>query len=222
MRQSRAHAAAGARLSFRAGLGTAEYDRQPLTDSSYPISPRTADSIVVITPEAFQQLLEPHLGKLYRLAYRLTGTVADAEDLLQDVLVKLYERRAELGAIGALGPWLARVLHNQFVDEARRYARKRLVSLGAAEAERAALEAKLASAGGGAPPTEDSVDIRGLPKALEQLSVEHRTVLLMHDAEGYKLEEIQLITGIALGTLKSRLHRARARLRELLARDGTF
>jgi RNA polymerase sigma-70 factor (ECF subfamily) len=57
---------------------------------------------------------------------------------------------------------------------------------------------------------------------LAQLSLEHRAVVLMHDSEGYKLDEIHKITGIPVGTLKSRLHRARARLREILTADGTF
>jgi RNA polymerase sigma factor (sigma-70 family) len=179
--------------------------------------PSTFAADTVTESNEFSALLQPHLARLYRLAYRLTGTAADAEDLLQDVLMKLYERRAELGSIEMLGPWLGRVLHNQFIDQARRYARRRLVSLGAAESERGAIEAALgaahdlAAAGG-----TESVDIRAVATAIEQLSVEHRTVLLMHDADDYKLIEIQQITGVPIGTLKSRLHRARSRLRELL------
>jgi RNA polymerase sigma factor (sigma-70 family) len=173
----------------------------------------------VTTPQAFAELVKPHLPSLYRLAYRLTGTVADAEDLLQDVLSRLYERRAELAAIEALGPWLKRVLHHRFVDGTRRHARRRLVSVGSAEAERAVLDATLAAA---PPDASPAFDVTRLQAALAQLSVEHRTVLLMHDAEGYKLLEIQEIIGVELGTLKSRLHRARARLRELLGDLGTF
>ena len=60
-----------------------------------------------------------------------------------------------------------------------------------------------------------------LDRALATLSDEHRLVVLLHDAEGYKLEEIHQITGAPLGTIKSRLPRDRARLRELLAADGT-
>ena len=60
-----------------------------------------------------------------------------------------------------------------------------------------------------------------LDRALSALSDEHRLVGLLHDSEGHKFIEIQEITGIPIGTLKSRLHRARARLREILARDGT-
>ncbi len=61
-----------------------------------------------------------------------------------------------------------------------------------------------------------------LDAALGQLSEEHRVVVLLHDTEGYKLKEIQDITGIPVGTIKSRLHRARARLREILSTDGTL
>jgi RNA polymerase sigma-70 factor (ECF subfamily) len=171
---------------------------------------------------SFEALVAPHLRLLYRLAYRLTGSAADAEDLLQDVLVKAYERRAELAAIEALKPWLARVLHNLFVDRARAYAKRRLVSIGAAESERVAVEAVVGFVPGPAAEAQKRVDISALEGALAKLSLEHRTVLLMHDAEGYLLHEIQTITGISLGTVKSRLHRARSRLRELLEADGTF
>jgi RNA polymerase sigma-70 factor (ECF subfamily) len=57
---------------------------------------------------------------------------------------------------------------------------------------------------------------------LSQLSDEHRIVVLLHDTEGYKLEEIQELIGVPVGTVKSRLHRARARLRDILTEDGTF
>jgi RNA polymerase sigma-70 factor (ECF subfamily) len=156
------------------------------------------------------------------LAFRLTGSVADAEDLLQDALVKLYERRAELAAIEALGPWLKRVLHNLFIDRARHYAKRRLVSIGSAESERVLIEVAVGFVAGPAAEAERRVDITTLEAAVARLSLEHRTVLLMHDAEGYQLHEIQEITGVTVGTLKSRLHRARSRLRELLEADGTF
>ncbi len=161
----------------------------------------------------FAQLVGPHLAQLYRLAYRLTGTVADAEDLLQDVLVRLYERRGELGSIDSLGVWTARVLYNRFVDQARRYARRRLESLDG----RADLEPMADAA-----PVGEELDMRLVRAAIDKLNAEQREVLLLHDAEGYKLMEIQGITGTPVGTLKSRLHRARARLRILLGANGTF
>jgi len=174
-------------------------------------------------PDNFAALLKPHLDRLYRLAYRLTGAVADAEDLVQEVLCKAYERNDELTSIADLGPWLGRVLYNRFIDDTRKLARKRLSvidpdQLGPGHIdcdgcpETRSVEAK----------ADAEVSIIRLKAALGALSIEHRTVVLMHDSEGYKLSEIQSITGLSLGTLKSRLHRARARLRELLGPEGTF
>jgi RNA polymerase sigma factor (sigma-70 family) len=165
----------------------------------------------VSEPPPFEALIKPHLHGLYRLAYRLTGSVADAEDLLQEVLLRLY-RRGGLHEIESLQVWLKRVLYNQFVDEARRYARRRLESI-----EDHALELESREAKDG--PEADAArafDRSALHKALAALPVEQRTVVLMHDSEGYKLLEIQEITGVELGTLKSRLHRGREHLRRLL------
>jgi len=180
--------------------------------------------------EAFSALLQPHFSRLYSLAYRLTGTRADAEDLVQDVLLKLYERRAELSAIRHLASWLGRVVYNQFIDYKRRYGRQPLTLVGTTTELDAALEAS-----GGASQRDDpsrlssrAQDHKALTLALDKLSEEHRLVLVMHDMEGYRLPELQQITGIAVGTLKSRLHRARARLKSLLQRhpaqliNGTF
>ena len=64
--------------------------------------------------------------------------------------------------------------------------------------------------------------LRRLDGALRQLSDEHRIIVLLHDTEGYKLTEIQELIGVPVGTVKSRLHRARAKLREILNEDGTF
>ncbi len=167
--------------------------------------------------EAFTAAIEPHFTRLYRLAYRLTGSKSDAEDLLQDVLTKLYQRRDELSSIRELAPWLGRVLYNQFVDSRRRYGRQGLRLVGND------LDTALAEPPAAAPESEPlhgaerSEQLSTLQAALSRLSEEHRVVLLMHDSEGYKLVEIQELTGTPIGTLKSRLHRARARLRTLLA-----
>jgi len=80
----------------------------------------------------FEDLLRPQVEYLYRLAWRFTGSVADAEDLVQDVLIKLFPRTQELLEIEKLRPWLARVLYNQFVDSVRRQARSPIVELATA------------------------------------------------------------------------------------------
>ncbi|MEM9403901.1 MAG: RNA polymerase sigma factor [Pseudomonadota bacterium] len=165
----------------------------------------------------FEQLLQPHMQRLFRFAYRLTHSRPEAEDLFQDVLTKLYVRLEDLSQLRDPGPWLNRVLYNHFIDNRRRYARRRLVDVD---------EGQLAGRSIDTLPGRDEPAYAGeldaLHKALEQLSDEHRMVVLLHDAEGYKLEEIQAITGKPLGTVKSRLHRARARLRDILGADGTI
>jgi len=170
---------------------------------------------------AFEKLVRPHFERLYRLAWRLTSQKAEAEDLFQELLIKAYGKLDDLVRIDAPGPWLARMMYNLFIDERRRYARRRVHTVN---------EGDLAGQGLADLPGTDSPDwnherrerIRALGTALSKLSEEHRLVVLLHDAEGYKLDEIQELTGLPIGTVKSRLHRARARLREILIENGTF
>jgi RNA polymerase sigma-70 factor (ECF subfamily) len=173
------------------------------------------------TNDTFERLVRPHFDRLYRLAWRLAGHKAEAEDLFQELLIKAYGKLDELVKIDEPGSWLCRVMYNLFIDERRRFARRRLQTVE---------EGQMAGDGlAGIPGVEDPVldrerweKIRALDAALSQLSDDHRVVVLLHDTEGYKLEEIHDITGIPVGTVKSRLHRARARLREILTRNGTF
>lgn len=112
-------------------------------------------------------------------------------------------------------------MYNLFIDERRRFARHRLHTIE---------EGEMAGDGiAGLPGTDDPVQdherlerMTQLDLALAKLSDEHRTIVLLHDTEGYKLTEIQELMGVPVGTIKSRLHRARARLRKILSEDGTF
>ena len=169
---------------------------------------------------SFDALLRPHLDRLYRFAYRLAGVKPEAEDLFQDVLVKAFARLDDLADVREPGAWLCRVMYNHFIDNRRRFARARLFSVEEGQLPGQSLE----SLPGDLDPVRDVErldNIMRLDRALAELSDEHRLVVLLHDSEGYKLEEIHEITGAPLGTIKSRLHRARARLREILAADGT-
>ena len=165
--------------------------------------------------------MRPHLERLYRLAWRLTGRKAEAEDLFQELLIRAYGKHDKLVNIDEPGSWLARVMYNLFIDERRRFARRRLHTVE---------ESELSGDGlAGLPGAEDPVQnvqrlqrLERLDAALSQLSDEHRAIVLLHDTESYKLSEIHELMNIPVGTVKSRLHRARARLREILGEDGTF
>jgi len=170
---------------------------------------------------AFERLVRPHFDRLYRLAWRLTGAKAEAEDLFQELLIKAFGKLDDLVEIDEPASWLCRVMYNLFIDEQRRFARRRLHTVEEGHLTGDGLE--------GMPGVEDPVRdnerrqlLQRLDNALTQLSDEHRIVVLLHDTEGYKLTEIQELTGAPVGTVKSRLHRARARLREILLADGTI
>lgn len=168
----------------------------------------------------FERLLRPHLEQLYRLAYRFTGNATDAEDLVQDLLIKIYPRREELKQVEKLRPWLARVMYNLFIDHKRRHSRSPVhlaVDNNSGDEDGGGPLDQIASESAG--PEEETarhIDLAHLQASLAQLSDDHRLVLMLHDIEGYTLEEMTAIVESPIGTLKSRLHRARARLRDIL------
>jgi RNA polymerase sigma factor (sigma-70 family) len=171
----------------------------------------------------FERLLRSHVPALYRSAYRWTGAVDRAEDLVQQLLLRLYPRLAELRELDQLRPWALRVMYRIFIDQLRRE-RSSPVQFGAEPAadddsQVGDEEAWLDPGPGPVELTEQEVTQERLLRAWERLGEEHRMVLSMHDIEDYTLPELAQIMDIPLGTLKSRLHRARARLRELLAAE---
>ncbi|KAF0190599.1 MAG: RNA polymerase sigma-70 factor ECF subfamily [Gammaproteobacteria bacterium] len=173
----------------------------------------------------FEALLRPHMARLFKLACRFTGNVPDAEDLIQDLLIKLYPRCVELEKLEQPAPWLARVMYRMWVDQRRRYHRSPVIFaedlVQFAQADAAVNHVGAVSADCPARLYEREYSRRRLQQALYDLSDDHRTVVLMHDVEGYSLNEIGDILDCAVGTVKSRLHRARACLRQGLD-DGTF
>lgn len=171
---------------------------------------------------SFEAALKPHLRPLYRVAYRLTGRREDAEDLVQDLLAKVYARRDELLEVNNLRPWLMRVMYRLFIDGARQRSRSplHLVATSPIGPDQDTPADPLGQLAGDDDPARDvEHDARtdALVLAISRLSTDHQRVVALHDVEGYTLEEIQVMLDCPIGTLKSRLHRARARLRDLLA-----
>lgn len=180
-------------------------------------TPETSDAV------EFAQLLREHIPALYRSAYRWTGAVDRAEDLVQQLLLRLYPRLAELRELDQIRPWALRVMYRIFVDQLRRE-RSSPVQFGADpvaddDGTATADEAWLDPGPGPQELSEHELTQERVLRAWEQLGEEHRLVLSLHDIEDYTLPELARIMDIPLGTLKSRLHRARARLRELLAAE---
>lgn len=172
----------------------------------------------------FDRLLRDHVPALYRHAYRWTGSVERSEDLVQELLTRLYPQLAQLRRIERLRPWTLRVMYRIFVDELRRERRSPIQYVGGSGlAGVSGDDESLAVADESEAPPEladRTILQERLAAAWANLQAEHRVVVSMHDVEGFSLEEVAEIVGVPLGTAKSRLHRARARLRQLLA-EGT-
>ncbi|KJS29808.1 MAG: hypothetical protein VR64_19090 [Desulfatitalea sp. BRH_c12] len=172
----------------------------------------------------FETLLCPQFSYLYRVAYRFTGNKAEAEDLIQELLIKLYSRRNELSKVSNLRPWLVRVLYRLFLDGERRQKRAtlRLIRCGSDPESEDLLDQIPSSE----PSPEQYIQRRNLAEhlqqALNQLSKDQRAVITLHDMEGYRLCELETLLEVPLGTLKSRLHRARASLRKKLEKNGNL
>ncbi|HEX5056230.1 MAG TPA: RNA polymerase sigma factor [Gammaproteobacteria bacterium] len=171
---------------------------------------------------AFENAVRPHIRPLYRLAVHYCGNHHEAEELLQELLYRLYSRQQEVLAVEKLRPWLARVLYNLFVDRFRReqlrpasFSEMGWEDEGAAENDLASLQTEELPERD----FEQRLTREHLESCLQRLPPPQRLLLVMHDVEEYTLQELEIILETPLGTLKSRLHRARERLRGILLEE---
>lgn len=146
---------------------------------------------------------------MYSVAFRLAGNHDDAEDVVQEALLRV-KRGLVRYQPGNLKGWLARIVTNVFLDHTRRRSRRPQTAL-PDDPERV-LE--------GAPAADEELSARDLPDhiqvALRDLPVDFRAVVVLSDVVGQSYEEISEALGIPVGTVRSRLHRGRSRLREVL------
>ena len=159
----------------------------------------------------WDEIVDQHTARVYRLAYRLTGNPHDAEDLTQEVFVRVF-RSLDTYTPGTFEGWLHRVTTNLFLDGARRKQRIRFDALSDERAAR--LRSSLPS------PDIAYADMHfedDVERALATLPPDFRAAVVLCDVEGLSYEEIAEILGAKLGTVRSRIHRGRAQLRAALA-----
>jgi RNA polymerase sigma factor (sigma-70 family) len=162
------------------------------------------------TPPSWEELVRDHSARVYRLAYRLTGNRPDAEDLTQDVFVRVF-RSLHRFQPGTFEGWLHRITTNLFLDGARRRQKIRFDGLADGSAER------LPSALPG--PSDQLADAdldHDVATALAALPPEFRAAVVLCDIEGLSYEEISAVLDVKIGTVRSRIHRGRAQLRAAL------
>lgn len=168
--------------------------------------------------DRFVSLVHPHLRCMYRMAYRWTLDRHEAEDLVQDVLVRLLPRLDELERVERLGPWLVKVLFRRYVDLYRRRRASPVEWDFPLDADE--LDGRPGGENGGEAFRRVEMQ-RALERALAELDDDWRDIVLLHDVEGYTAIEVAEILSIPVGTVKSRLSRAHQRLKKSLA-NGTL
>ncbi len=163
--------------------------------------------------KSFEALLQPHIKHLYQVAYRLCGNPYDSEDLIQDLLIKLYPQQQDMQKIEYLRAWMARVLYHLYLDTKRREQRSPLAWIDNDETK---LDSLVDNNLSPSELVESEFQQTWLLEALNSLNDNQRVLIILSDVEGYTLKEIAITLEIPIGTVKSRLSRARALLRDLL------
>jgi RNA polymerase sigma-70 factor, ECF subfamily len=180
----------------------------PLSDYALAASAAKGDMA------AFETLFERHNRRVYSLCLRMTQNTSEAEDLAQEVFIQLFRKIGSFRGESAFTTWLHRLTVNQVLM----HFRKRSVKLERTTEEG---DTPVQIVRGTENPNKMPVlDRISLEKALKQLPPGYRSVFVLHDIEGHEHDEIAKILGVAVGTSKSQLHKARMKLRRLLQSEN--
>ena len=174
--------------------------------------------------EAFDGLVGLYTPQIYNLALRITGSSEDAEDCVQDAFLRAFSRLHTFRGEAAFSTWLFRVAINVANDSAKRRTRRPLPASQLAAADPDGEGPDLETIAGGnaeqAPTPDEAAILRQrrdiVLAAVKSLPEHHRAVVLLYDFQGLSYDDIARITGTRVGTVKSRLNRARLALKELL------
>ncbi len=170
-------------------------------------------------PQAFARLVSLHEGMVFNLAARLLGSADEAKDVSQDVFLQVYRALSRFEGRSSLKTWIYRICVNQCRNRRRFWRRRHTESTSSLDVLTRGEEAQLAADRNGPSPF-DGVARREqaghVQAALQRLSFDHRVILLMRESDGLSCTEIAAALGIAEGTVKSRLARARDAFRALV------
>jgi len=173
----------------------------------------------------FESLVREHESAIYRVAFRLASSREEAEDLIQETLLEAYQSFPRFMFGTHFDRWVFRIMRNTYIDRLRRRPKAKIESL----------DTPIVSSTG-ASVARDIVDIGSAPdkelmartldgpiqEALEALPAEFRMVVILADIEEMSYDEISQALGCPVGTVRSRLHRGRAILKEKLKRYARF
>ncbi len=173
---------------------------------------------------ALGELFHRYQEKIYNLAYRIMGSREDAEDLVQDVFVKVYESAEQYQEKASFSTWLYRVAVNLSIDRLRKKKRERLDPLENPDTEE---DVSLIDALPADDPSPEELAIarekkERIQSVLEEVDSRYRTIIILRDLEALSYSEIAAILGCSIGTVRSRLHRGRRLLKEKFKKLGEW
>jgi len=160
------------------------------------------------SPRAFEALYRLHIGKVYGLCLRMTGNVSEAEDCAQEAFIQAWNKLDKFRGDSAFSTWLHRIAVNAVLGRMRKSKREQDRLLAVSEEPPVRLT------------TGDSGDMRDLAEAVDQLPQGARHVFVLHVVYGYTHDEAGEMLGIAAGTSKAQLHRAKRLLAQQLREQG--
>jgi RNA polymerase sigma-70 factor (ECF subfamily) len=168
---------------------------------------------------AFGDLVRRHQDRLFHTVYRLVDNAEDALDVVQEAFLSAYQSLDSFKGDSLFFTWLYRIVVNTAISMKRR--RRVVLSIDAARigSDPQIDPADMSEANRPEHALDQAEQSRRVQKALTKLSPEHRAVLVMKDMEGQKYEDMADVLGVPIGTIRSRLHRARLELRAILEQD---
>ncbi|NOW01031.1 RNA polymerase sigma factor SigE [Isoptericola chiayiensis] len=179
--------------------------------STRPSDGPSPDGTTPWVPPTWDEIVREHSARVFRLAYRLTGDRQDAEDLTQETFLRVF-RSLSSYTPGTFEGWLHRITTNLFLDQVRRKKRIRFEAMGEDASRVEATDDRSRPERG----FEHAHLDHDVQAALDALRPEYRAAVVLCDIEGLSYEEIAVTLGIKIGTVRSRIHRARAQLRDAL------
>ncbi len=179
--------------------------------------------IVAGETELFETLVREHQGRVYGLALRMVSEPMDAEDCAQEAFLKAFRSLAGFRFESSFSSWLYRLTSNVCLDFLRARRRRAETSLTADDDDGDELALPIPDPADGPEALAEKAELRGqVRSALAKLPDDSRQVLLLRELCGLSYDEIADETGLELGTVKSRIFRARRRLADILRADGNF
>jgi RNA polymerase sigma-70 factor (ECF subfamily) len=169
---------------------------------------------------AYDELVRSYSSTIYHVAYRMLGDPADASDVVQEIFIKIFRNIRGFKGEAALKTWIFRIAFSEILNRLRWWKRRHKYATVSLDEEANGNAANIVVHAG---PTPEQVlqskeRESAIQHALRRLSHEHRSIIVLRDIEGFSYNEIADVLGISIGTVKSRLARARADLKKSLMR----